>query len=89
VTGVVISAYGFSSFMFTNLSTIIINPNAQKPTIFIDKDLSYFSPDVANRVPLMLWIMSAVFLVLVIMGIALIRRPDEETPNEEDDVLED
>ena len=80
VTGVVISAYGFSSFLFTNLSTRIINPGNKSPSIYPvegDEDLKYFDLDVADNVPKMLWIMSCIFLVLVILGIALIRRPDE------------
>jgi MFS transporter, OFA family, oxalate/formate antiporter len=54
VTGVVISAYGFSSFLFTNLSTLIINPHGKDATNVITKDLSYFTKDVSDRVPLMI-----------------------------------
>ena len=77
MTGVVISAYGFSSFLFTNLSTLIINPDGKDANIKIDDDLSYFEKDISDRVPLMLWIMSVIFLVMVLFGIILIKRPPD------------
>jgi len=50
-TGVIIGAYGLGSFIFTRLSTRLVNPNDAKATIEVGEDLSYFEPEVANRVP--------------------------------------
>jgi hypothetical protein len=42
ITGVLMSAYGISSFFLTMLSTAIVNPNDEKALIKINEDLSYF-----------------------------------------------
>lgn len=53
MTGIIIGAYGFGSFFFSLLSTKLVNPNKENPTIEAD-DISYFAPDVADRVPFMI-----------------------------------
>ena len=42
VAGILMGAFGFSSFILTMLSTAIVNPNDEKATIIINKDLHYF-----------------------------------------------
>ena len=54
VTGAVVSAYGFSSFLFTNLSTAIVNPDGHNADEHVEGKLYYFKTDVSERVPMML-----------------------------------
>lgn len=52
LTGVMISAYGFGSFVFAQVSRAIVNPNGVNPTISDPKEhITYFGPEVANRTP--------------------------------------
>ena len=55
VTGIIVGAYGFGSFIYSRLAKEIVNFNNQKPNVYSgEKDLMYFEPKIAERVPLML-----------------------------------
>ena len=75
VGGSLLCAYGFSSFILNLLSTGLVNPNDEKASIYINKDLNYFSEDIAMRVPAMLRYLCVFFLVLTLICIVLISRP--------------
>ena len=49
VTGVVLGAFGFSSFIFSFIASAIINPNNEQPMQLSDGNIIY-SPEIAARV---------------------------------------
>ena len=49
VTGVVLGAFGFSSFIFSFVALALINPDNEQPTMLPDGHLIY-SPEIASRV---------------------------------------
>ena len=49
VTGVVLGAFGFSSFIFSFIASAIINPNNEQPMQLSDGNIIY-SPEIATRV---------------------------------------
>lgn len=63
ITGIIVGSYGLGSFFFTLLATHIINPNNEKPTIVINKDLNYFDKDIANHVPSMFRTLVAIWTI--------------------------
>ena len=77
ITGIIIGAYGLGNFIFSQISTRIINTDNANATIFINEDLSYFEWDVASRVPYCLRIMCIIWAVQIAVGIILISRPKE------------
>lgn len=48
MSGIMMGSYGLGSFMWTKLSTWIVNPNNDKPYDVGIKDLKYFHEDVAR-----------------------------------------
>ena len=78
VTGCVVGAYGLGSFIFTQVSYLVINPGNAEAEIKIKKDLKYFKWDVASRVPICLRIMVGIWVCQIIGGIILISRPTPE-----------
>ena len=55
VTGILMSAYGLGSFFYTLISTALVNPNSESPSVESGvKDLKYFSKDIADRTPYMI-----------------------------------
>jgi len=73
VTGLILSAYGGSTFFFSFLSTYLCNPTNEKPTIKGDQ-ITYFAPDVADRMPMMLRTLVYVWSGFVVLGVALVSR---------------
>ena len=81
-TGIIVGAYGIGSFIFTRVSTRIVNPNDLQATISINQDLTLFGPEVADRVPLMLQTLVAVWTCLITISIVLISKAkDPEASN--------
>ena len=79
VSGVILAGFGFSSFIFSLLSTHLVNPNHENPTIE-DKatGVTYFDANVADRVPYMLRTLVYIWSVLVFIAIVLITRPSAQ-----------
>jgi hypothetical protein len=77
MTGIIIGAYGFGSFFFSLLSTKLVNPNKENPTIPGD-NITFFAPDVADRVPLMIRTLAYVWIGLVCVAVILITRKPKE-----------
>ena len=52
-TGTCLSGYEFGSFICSQVSTAIVNPNGLNPQIVdpANPDISYYGPEVADRVP--------------------------------------
>ena len=51
ITGVILGSYGLGNFFFTQVATLIVNPNNKDAEIHINDDLSYFTKDIADNVP--------------------------------------
>lgn len=79
VSGIIIGGYGFGSFIFSFLSTYLVNPNDEQPSIYDKKnDVTYFDEKVASRTPMMLRILAIIWLFHVLFGALTIRRPKIE-----------
>ena len=71
-TGILVGACGIGQFIFTQISTRIMNPLDLNASILITEDLSFFSAEVANNVPRMLRILALVQLLQISLGVMLI-----------------
>lgn len=64
VTGIIVGAYGFGSFIYSRLAKEIVNFNNEKPNVPSGEiDLMYFEPRIAEKVPFMLQTFVCVWLV--------------------------
>ena len=76
VTGVVLSAFGFSAFLFSFLALAIMNPENEDPTMLPNGHRIY-SEEIALRVPFLFKTLAVCFTVLGLICIAFIKRnPD-------------
>ena len=75
VTGIAIGAYGFSSFVFNPIITMMINPNNREAKIVINDDLTFFEEDIARRVPGTIRMLVLIWTFLVVLSALLISRP--------------
>mmetsp|Transcript_21711 Transcript_21711/g.15553 ORF Transcript_21711/g.15553 Transcript_21711/m.15553 type:complete len:168 (-) Transcript_21711:727-1230(-) len=82
MSGITLSAYGFSSFIFAQLSTWLINPD-DVPCTEVG-DACIFPTTVSDRMPHMMRVLGYVWLVLVVISIILISRPPEKEVVEEE-----
>lgn len=73
-TGLIIGAFGFGSFFFGFITTAIVNPNNQQLYTDPESGDDVFPGDVALKVPGMLRTVSAIFAVLLGIGIMLVQR---------------
>lgn len=89
MTGIIIGAYGFGSFIFSLISTKLVNPDHLEPTID-DGNISYFGPEVADRVPYMIRTLCYIWIGLVVLSIMLItRKPKEEKIKQSEEEIPD
>lgn len=80
ITGLILGGYGFSSFIFAQVSTRLVNPDNLLPTIYDEKNrVTYFGDQVADRVPYMIRTLATIWTVLVVISISLISRKKQET----------
>lgn len=73
VTGIMTGSQGFGSFLFSILSTRLVNPDQLNATVKTE-DAAFFESDVAERVPQMMRTLVAIWAVLVLISILLINR---------------
>lgn len=76
VTGVVLGAFGFSSFIFSFMASHIINPKNEQPMHLPDGQMIY-SPEIAARVPTLFYTLTICFIALGTIGLAFIKRNPE------------
>ena len=82
VTGCILAGYGFSSFIFSLISTKLVNPNHENPTIEDpDTGVTYYDSDVADRTPFMIRILVLIWAVCVFVSVLLITRPEKIRTN--------
>ena len=83
VSGIILSGYGFSSFIFAHVSTALVNPDHLNPTIADpETGVTYFDAEVASRVPFMTKTLVAIWALITVFSITLISKPDK-IPEEE------
>ena len=74
VTGITLAGYGFGSFIFTHISTKLVNPNNDYPIKNPNSDIDFFGPEVADRVPYMIRTLVYIWAGLVFISLLLISR---------------
>ena len=92
ITGIATAGFGFGSFIFTFVSTKLVNPNGDNPT-HVDNGVNYFEKEVADRVPFMSQTLVYIWTCMVLVAIILMSRKEpeqlstveEEHPQDSDD----
>ena len=70
-----IASCGFSVFMFSLLSTKLVNPDDKKATIFDHTtQVTYFDESVGSRVPYMLRFLALIYAVIILVSVTMISR---------------
>lgn len=80
ITGIIVGSYGLGSSIFNIIATKIVNPNNEKSLIPApngDPNLKFFSPEVADRVPMMFRILCMIWFCLILASASLISLPDK------------
>lgn len=72
-TGLIIGAFGFGSFVFSFITSAIVNPN-NLPLYKLDENTNVFPLLVAEKVPNMLKVVAILFFILMLTGIYLVER---------------
>jgi len=73
VTGIILGASGLGAFIFSFIAQAIVNPDNEPPIEMEDGNLIY-SPEIACRVPRLLYVLAACFSGLGIIAVLLVRR---------------
>lgn len=76
VTGCILGGYGFGSFIFSQVSTKLVNPDGLNPTINDPENpnITFYDTDVSDRVPYMIQTLVYIWIGLVVIGVLLIER---------------
>ena len=83
VSGIMIGGYGFSTFVFSWVSTQYVNAEDAKPSILDPKtEVAYFDKTVSNRVPGMLRHLAMIYSVLLAVSVLLMDRRTKITQSE-------
>ena len=89
VSGVILCGFGLGSFIFTFLAKGIANPNNEKYYSIMrpgEKTAEhFFHKDVANNVPKMYWIMTAIWSVLLVISFIFVTDPPGYSRKEKKD----
>ena len=80
VTGITLGGYGFGSFIFSHISTELVNPDNLDADIKDPEnpDITFYGPAVADRVPYMIQTLVYIWAVLVFISVLLISRKPRE-----------
>lgn len=73
-TGVVLGSYGLGSFVFSQVSTRLVNPDGIDPTVKDPNypDLNFYDSSVADRVPYMIRVLCYIWAAFGFVGTILI-----------------
>ena len=76
VSGCILAGYGFGTFIFSQISTKIVNPDNLDPTLDDpnNPDIKFYDDEVADRVPLMIRTLAYIWAGLAFVGFLLIFR---------------
>ena len=72
VTAALSASFGVSSGLFALLSTLIVNPRYEDPTVLGVDGRLYYDGEVAERVPLLLRTLAGLYLVLGLAGVVML-----------------
>ena len=79
VTGMILAGYGFSSFIFSQVSTALANPNHENPDVEAEgTDITFYGSSVTDRVPYMLQTLATIWVFFLLTAIVLITRPAKD-----------
>ena len=73
VTGVILGAFGFGAFVFSLIAQAVVNPENVRAEELVDGRLIY-SPEIASRVPKLMYVLAASFGGLGALATMLVRR---------------
>ena len=76
--GLIISAFGIGAFIFSEVTTVLINPHNKDPTHKIERGHVqdfYYDHDIADRFPSVMRYMCIAWVVLLVLAVLLIRNP--------------
>ena len=76
VTGLSLFGFGFGSFIFSQISTAVVNPAGLDPIPDASHAVNFYPEEVAMRVPIMIRQMTYIWCFLVLIGICLTSRPN-------------
>lgn len=84
VSGIILSCYSIGAIIFNFLSSAIVNPNNESPTLIIPVGNAFeklFDPDsdVVNNVPHMLRVLSYCFMGMSLLATLLITKKSTKT----------
>ena len=90
VTGVTLTGFGLGLFVFSFVSTKLVNPDSKNPSIYDpDNDVTYYDGTVADRVPFMLRVLAYIWSGLVFIAFVLVTRAPKEKLAEANIVISD
>lgn len=83
VTGCILGGYGFGSFIFSQVSTKLVNPNGENPSLLDpnNPNITFYDTDVSDRVPFMIQTLVYIWAGLCFVGVLLIERKPLERKN--------
>ena len=82
VTGLILGGMGVGGFTFSLLSTKLVNPNNDNPTIYVpESDITFFDSSVADRVPFMIRTLVYIWIPIVFIAVMLVNRPPYDENN--------
>lgn len=85
VTGIIMSAFGFGSFIYSMIARVIINPDNKLPDVDSGKrDLFYFDEEISMRVPKMFRELCIIWAVQIVIAVVLIEKPAKDEVQEAD-----
>jgi MFS transporter, OFA family, oxalate/formate antiporter len=73
VAGIILGGYGFGAFIFSFISTAIINPNNLRPDVVIDGTRIFTQSEIVDKVPYMIRLLVLAWACLVGISLILIK----------------
>ena len=73
VTGIVLGSYGFGSFSFNIIATLLMNPNNENA----NEETGFFTSDVIGRVPQSLRVLTCCQACLIFVGYLTVTKPSQ------------
>ena len=73
MTGIILGASGLGAFIFSFIAQAVVNPDNAQAELLPDGNLIY-SPEIAARLPRLLYVLAVCFSVLGLIAILLVRK---------------
>lgn len=75
VTGICLGGYGFGSFIFSQVSSALVNPDKTPVIDDPSQEVNFYPADVADNVPFMIRNLVYIWIGLVVVSVPMISRP--------------